>query len=108
MPLPDIQWTKNEIPIGNNRNFHIKTQSNINDNEDCLKTILTIHVNFNFFLFDKEKKAFNLKDLTHDRYGRYGCRAENYLGYQSHHIDYYPKIGKNSIKIFFKENSIGF
>jgi hypothetical protein len=45
MPLSNIQWIKNQNQISNNRFFHIKTQSKLNENEECQITILTIHVN---------------------------------------------------------------
>jgi hypothetical protein len=58
MPLADIQWTKNDNFISNDRVFHIKTHSKFNDNEECLITTLTNHVNFFFERFFSKKKVF--------------------------------------------------
>jgi hypothetical protein len=45
MPLSNIQWIKNEKFISTNQHFIIKSKSIIINNEECLMTILTIHVN---------------------------------------------------------------
>jgi hypothetical protein len=44
MPLSRIQWFKNGNNISNEQHFFIKSNIILNDNEECIITILTIYV----------------------------------------------------------------
>ncbi|CAF1268510.1 unnamed protein product [Adineta steineri] len=74
IPLSRIEWFRNGINIINEQYFIIKTNAIIVDDKNCLSSILIIH------------------DSPHEKYGRYECQAENFLGHYSDHIDYHSKI----------------
>ncbi|CAF1228730.1 unnamed protein product [Rotaria sp. Silwood1] len=74
IPLSHIEWIKNGKNISNEQLFDSQTNLVSMENEECFMTTLIIH------------------DSSDENYGRYECRAENFLGYHSDHIDFNPKF----------------
>ncbi|CAF1582463.1 unnamed protein product [Rotaria magnacalcarata] len=78
MPLPQTEWLRNGKSILNEQHFIINTNQISIENEECLLTVLTIH------------------ESLHENYGRYECRAENFLGHHSDHIDFNQKFTQHT------------
>ena len=99
MPLPQTEWLRNGKSILNEQHFIINTNKASNENEECLLTVLTIHVSKrkNYIFQMKISLLFSIyskKESLHENYGRYECRAENFLGHHSDHIDFNQKFSK--------------
>ena len=99
-PSAKAVWTKNEHPLPENSTTISVEEKQFRHSFDdqCFHSILFIHVRPVPSSSPPHRSlVLSFVQSSHPKkFGRYECRATNYLGYQMDHIDIHPRSGHST------------